>query len=63
MSNPDTHSATINWKQRVFLFGLFVLSLVISAVVLFCFSAATPTSMAIPEGNISPSGYIESANA
>jgi hypothetical protein len=51
MSNKDTHPTGSTWKQRVFIVVLIILSLVVSAIVLFYFSPARTRSSNTPATN------------
>jgi len=57
MSNKDTHSTAITRKQRVFVVVLFILSLAVSAVVLYYFSPARTTSSIMPATEVPHYGY------
>jgi hypothetical protein len=48
MSTSNTHAEALTIKQRVFIGGLAVISILLSALVLFCFSPAEATSEALP---------------
>ena len=52
MSNQDTHSTTMPLKERVFMVVLFILSLVVSAVVIFYFSPTLTTRSITPATNV-----------
>lgn len=44
MSNPDIHATGLTVRQKVFMLGLFILSLTVSALVLLYFSPSGTTS-------------------
>jgi|HubBroStandDraft_6_1064221.scaffolds.fasta_scaffold11238_7 hypothetical protein len=54
-SNPQIETITI--KQRIFIAALAVVSVLLSALVLFCFSPAGETSEALPCGHVLPAVY------
>ena len=53
-SNPQVETITI--KQRIFIAALAVVSVLVSALVLFCFSPGE-TSEALPCGHVLPAVY------
>ena len=48
MSTSNTQTEALTIKQRVFIGALAVISVLLSALVLFCFSPAETTSEALP---------------
>jgi hypothetical protein len=54
-STPQVETITI--KQRIFIAALAVVSVLLSALVLFCFSPAGETSEALPCGHALPAAY------
>jgi hypothetical protein len=57
MSTSNTEVETITMKQRIFIAALAVVSVLLSALVLFCFSPAKATSEALPCRHLSPAMY------
>jgi hypothetical protein len=57
VSTSNTQVETTTVKQRLFIAVLAVVSLLLSALVLFCFSPAKATSEALPCRHLSPAMY------
>ena len=57
MSTSTPQVGTITIKQRIFIAALAVVSVLLSALVLFCFSPGKATSEALPSGHLSPAVY------
>jgi hypothetical protein len=57
MSTSNTQVGTITIKQRIFIAALAVVSVLLSALVLFCFSPAKATSEVLPCQHLSPGKY------
>jgi hypothetical protein len=57
MSTVNTQAEAITMKQRIFIGALVVFSILLSALVLFCFSPARATSEALPCRHLSPAVY------
>ena len=63
MSISNTQAEALTIKQRVFIGALAVFSVLLSALVLFCFSLTKATSEALPCQHLSPAVYEGSAQA
>jgi hypothetical protein len=63
MSISDTQAQGITIKQRIFVGALVVFSILLSALVLFCFSPVRATSEALPCQPLSRAVYEGSAQA
>ena len=63
MSTSNTQEETIPIKQRIFIGVLLIFSVLLSALVLFCFSPARGTSEALPCQHLSPVMYDGSVRA
>ena len=63
MSTSNTQVETITIKQRIFIGVLLIFSVLLSALVLFCFSPARATSQALPFQHLSPAAYEGSVRA
>ena len=57
MSISNTQAEAITIKQRIFIGVLAVLSILLSALVLYCFSPGRATSEALPYQHLSPAVY------
>jgi hypothetical protein len=57
MSAPTPQVMAITIKQRIFIAALAVISVLLSALVLFCFSPAGETSEASPCRSVLPAVY------
>ena len=57
MSTSNTQVETTTIKQRIFIAALAVVSLLLSALALFCFSPAKATSEALPCQHLSAAMY------
>lgn len=63
MSTSNSQEETITIKQRIFIGVLLIFSVLLSALVLFCFSPAGATSEALPRRHLSPVVYEGSVRA
>jgi hypothetical protein len=63
MSISNTQAETTTMKQRIFIGALLVLSILLSALVLYYFSPGRTTSEALPYQHQSPVVYEESVQA
>jgi hypothetical protein len=54
VSTSNTQVETTTVKQRIFIAALAVVSVLLSALVLFCFSPGKATSEALPYRHLSP---------
>ena len=63
MSISNTQAETITMKQRIFIGVLVVLSILLSALVLYYFSPGRATSEALPCQHLSPVAYEGSVQA
>jgi hypothetical protein len=63
MSISNTQGETSTMKQRIFIGVLAVLSILLSAVVLYYFSPGRATSEALPYQHLSPVVYEGSVRA
>jgi len=61
ISKTQTEALTI--KQRIFIGVLLIFSVLLSALVLFCFSPSRATSEALPRRHLSPVVYEGSVRA
>jgi len=59
MSISDTQAQAITIKQRIFIGALVVFSVLLSVIVLFCFSPARATSEALPCQHLSPAVLLQ----
>jgi hypothetical protein len=59
MSIASPEAETLTLKQRVFIGALGLLSVVLAALVVFCFSPAGETSEVLPGQHLSPTVYEE----
>ena len=57
MPISNGQAGTITMKQRIFIGALVVISVLLSALVLSCFSPARATSEALPCQHLSPGVY------
>lgn len=57
MSTSNTQVETTTVKQRIFIAVLAVVSVLLSALVLFCFSPAKARSEVLPFQHLSPAMY------
>jgi hypothetical protein len=57
VSTSNTQVETTTVKQRIFIAALAVVSVLLSALVLFCFSPAKATSEGLPCRHLSPAMY------
>lgn len=63
MSISNTQGETITMKQRIFIGVLVVLSILLSALVLYYFSPGRATGEALPYQHLSPVVYEGSVQA
>jgi hypothetical protein len=63
MSTSNTQAEIITMKQRIFIGALLVLSILLSALVLYYFSPRRATSEAFPYQHLSPVVYQGSVQA
>jgi hypothetical protein len=63
VSTSNTQVETTTVKQRIFIAVLAVVSVLLSALVLFCFSPSRATSEALPRRHLSPVVYEGSVRA